>query len=140
MKWLDLLISVGSGLTVALAIGASVSVFRWVRFGPAETYAKKYRRHLEKEQRAFVTSEFKRALRASLSSFFCCLLVLVMAVVLSFLEDFLRATHRPAPMVLVAHYGSLLAFVVDMIIFGKLIWDAVMLGVAAKTHEPQGRE
>jgi hypothetical protein len=74
---------------------------------------------------AFTTEKFKVALRESWSSFLFFLFLMGLAVALSYLEDSLRAMHRPEPLPSAAHYGSLLALLADMIVFGKLLWDAV---------------
>lgn len=81
---------------------------------------------------AFTTEKVRIALRESWSSFLFFLFLMAVAVALSYLEEFLRKIHRPEPIPSVAHYGSQLALLADSIVFGKLIWDAVIRAWSTK--------
>jgi len=54
------------------------------------------------------------------------LFLMALAVVLSYVEELLHAMHRPEPLPSVARYGSYLALLADMIVFGKMLWDAIV--------------
>jgi hypothetical protein len=74
---------------------------------------------------AFTTKKFKAALRESWSSFVFFIVLLALAVFLSYVEEWLVAMKRPEPLPSVAHYGSLVCLLADMIVFGRLLWDAI---------------
>lgn len=122
MKLFEFLIGVGTGIVVMFAGGAFFAVFRRVREG-ADWYAKKYQRHLGK--RLGVGTKFIAILRNYGSSFLFFLGLLLVAVTLSYVEDFLRSMNRPEPLLSAAHYGSLLLLLADMIVFGKILWDLI---------------
>jgi hypothetical protein len=75
---------------------------------------------------AFTTEKCKVALRESWSSFLFFLFLLGVAVALSYLEEILKRMNRPELILMVVHYGSNLALLADSIVFGKMLWDAVI--------------
>lgn len=81
---------------------------------------------------ALTTEKFKIAIRESWSSFLFFLFLLGVAVALSYLEEILRKMQRPEPIPSVAHYGSKLALLADSVVFGKLLWDAVVRAFLTK--------
>jgi hypothetical protein len=81
---------------------------------------------------AFTTEKLKVVLRESWSSFLFFLFLMALAVALSYLEEFLNKIHRPQPIPAVAHFGSQLALLADSIVFGKLLWDAVVRALSKR--------
>ena len=75
---------------------------------------------------AFTTRDFRTAIRHSFGSFLFFVFLLATAVGLSYLEELLDAWHRPAWLTFLAHWGSIVAAVVDAIVFGKLLWNGLM--------------
>ena len=51
---------------------------------------------------------------------------MAVAIALSYLEEVLKAMHRPEPLPSVCRFGSYLALLADMIVFGKMLWDAIL--------------
>ncbi|HVM59398.1 MAG TPA: hypothetical protein VMV72_00895 [Verrucomicrobiae bacterium] len=69
---------------------------------------------------AFFSQDFRRLLRHSLESFIYLVLLLIFAVSLTFVEDWLRATHRPAWLITGIQGLAILAFLTDAVGFAGL--------------------
>ena len=70
---------------------------------------------------SFFSPSFVVLLRHSIESALYLILVLVVALGLSFVEDWLRASHRPPILINGVYWVSIIAFLVDLVAWGLLL-------------------